>query len=383
MPALTLLHTSDWHIGKTIRGHSRADEHTSALAEVAEIAQSSAVDLVLVAGDVFETAAPSPESEAIAWRALLDLADAAGSVVVIAGNHDNPRRLEGLRDVMRLGNIHVVAEPRRPDDGGLIGFDINGCSVEVAALPFVSKRGIVRADELMTNEAYEHAGTYADRIRSLIDTLDSSSKADIKIIMAHAFVLGGGAVGGERAAHLSDEYALPAQSFPSSSAYVALGHLHKAQKVPGPSPIHYSGSLLQLDFGDTDVTKSVSIVELDAGSPAAVTHVPLSTGRALRTVVGTLDELRTQDVGDDWLRVRVREARRADLAEQVRTLFGERCVDVLVDAPESTVVELRPSRSGRTPHELYEDYLADLGISDARLVDLFDQLHADVTSGSD
>ncbi len=383
MPALTLLHTSDWHIGKTIRGHSRAEEHTRALAEVAEIAQTHTVDLVLVAGDVFETAAPSPESEAIAWRALLDLADAAGNVVVIAGNHDNPRRLDALRDIMRLGNIHVIAEPRRPDDGGLIGFDINDCRVEVAALPFVSKRAIVRVDELMRGEAFEHAGSYAERLRSLIDTLDSSSNADIKIIMAHAFVLGGGAVGGERAAHLSDEYALPAQSFPSTSAYVALGHLHKAQKIPGPSPIHYSGSLLQLDFGDTDATKSVSIVELDAGSPAAVTHVPLAEGRALRTVVGTLDELRTRDVGDDWLRVRVREARRADLAEQVRTLFGERCVDVLVDAPESEAEELPSSRSGRTPRELYEEYLADLRISDARLVDLFDELHADVISGSD
>lgn len=379
---LTLLHTSDWHIGKTIRGHSRAEEHTRALAEVAEIAQTNAVDLVLVAGDVFETAAPSPESEAIAWRALLDLADAAGDVVVIAGNHDNPRRLDALRDVMRLGNIHVIAEPRRPDDGGLIGFDINDCRVEVAALPFVSKRGIVRVNELMRGEAYEHAGTYAERLRSLIETLDASMTADIKIIMAHAFVLGGGAVGGERAAHLADEYALPAQSFPSSSAYVALGHLHKAQKVPGPSPIHYSGSLLQLDFGDTDATKSVSIVELEPGSPAAVTHVPLSEGRALRTVVGTLDELRTRDVGDDWLRVRVREARRTDLAEQVRTLFGERCVDVLVDAPESGMEKPPPSRTGRTPHELYEEYLAELGISDSRLVDLFDELHADLISGA-
>lgn len=383
MPALTLLHTSDWHIGKTIRGHSRADEHTSVLAEVAQIAQTNAVDLVLVAGDVFETAAPSPESEAIAWRALLDLADVAGSVVVIAGNHDNPRRLDALRDVMRLGNIHVVAEPRRPEDGGLIGFDVNGSRVEVAALPFVSKRGIVRVDELMRDEAYEHAGTYAERLRSLIDTLDASMSADIKIIMAHAFVLGGGAVGGERAAHLADEYALPAQSFPSSSAYVALGHLHMAQKVPGPSPIHYSGSVLQLDFGDTDATKSVSIVELEAGSPAAVTRVPLSKGRALRTIVGSLEELRTRDVGDDWLRVRVREARRSDLADQVRTLFGERCVDVLVDAPDVERDETPPSRAGRTPRELYEEYLADLRISDSRLVDLFDELHADVISGSD
>lgn len=384
MSTIRVLHTSDWHIGKTIRGLSRADEHRAVLDEVANIARKQKVDLVLVAGDVFETAAPTAEAESIAWQALLKLAESAGHVVVIAGNHDNPRRLEALRGLARLGNIHIVAEPRRPDDGGVISLTINDQLVNIAALPFVSKRGIVRADQLMADEAYEHAGLYAERVQSILAALDAACDDDaLRIVMAHGFVLGGGTGGGERPAHLTDEYALPAQIFPVGANYVALGHLHKAQKVPGPTAIHYSGSLLQLDFGDTDAKKSVSIVELTPGAPAAVTEVALSAGRRLRTVVGTLDELRTREVDDEWLRVRVREARRADLADDVRTLFGEQCIDVFIEgvAEDESGERTRELIASRTPNELFRDYLASFGIEDEAVAALFDEMYNEVASG--
>lgn len=377
MAPVRVLHTSDWHIGKTIRGLSRADEHRAVLTEITQIASDNEVDVVLVAGDVFETAAPTAESETIAWRALLDLAHVASHVVVIAGNHDNPRRFEAIRDMALLGNIHIVAEPRRASDGGVIPLDVEGTAVNVVALPFVSKRGIVRADELMSTEAYEHQGLYGDRVAHILETLDSACDPDaIRVVMAHGYVLGGGTGGGERPAHLTDDYALQAQVFPPAATYVALGHLHKAQKVPGPTAIHYSGSILQLDFGDSDASKSVSIVELTPGAPAAVTHVPLEAGRRLRTVVGTLDELRTRDVGDEWLRVRVREARRPDLAEDVRALFGERCVDVLVESqlPEGQNTQTRELITTRSPRELYGEYLASLGVEDPDLLTVFDEL---------
>ncbi len=384
MGTVRVLHTSDWHIGKTIRGLSRADEHRAALAEVAEIARDQQVDVVLVAGDLFETAAPTAESETIAWQALLELAESAGHVVVIAGNHDNPRRLEALRDLARLGNIHIVAEPRRPDDGGVISLTIGDQLVNIAALPFVSKRGIVRADQLMHDEAYEHAGLYAERVQSILTALDDACDDDaLRIVMAHGFVLGGGTGGGERPAHLTDEYAIPAQVFPLGANYVALGHLHKAQKVPGPTAIHYSGSLLQLDFGDSDAKKSVSIVELTPNAPANVTEVPLDAGRRLRTIVGTLDELRTRDIGDEWLRVRVREARRADLANDVRTLFGEQCIDVFVESPavDEGGERTRELIANRTPNELFRDYLAGLGVNDPAVEELFDEILEEVMTG--
>ncbi len=378
-----LLHTSDWHVGKTIRGISRADEHRAVFDEIVGITKSNDVDVVLVAGDLFETAAPGPEAERIVWSTLLELASAAAHVVVIAGNHDNPRRLDALAEVFALGNVHLVAEPHRPEDGGVINIDLpNGELLDVVALPFVSKRGVVRADALMELDAYELQGVYAERIRRLLGVLiEARREGALQVVMSHGFVLGGGAAGGERPAHLADEYALPAQLFSSGTNYVALGHLHKAQKIPGATAIHYSGSPLQLDFGDPDTQKSVTLVDLKAGAPAKTTKIKLEQGRRLRTLTGTLDDLREADVGNDWLRVRVIEARRPDLADHVRELLGPRCVDVLIDAPDEPVEERRRLRTGKTPQQLFEEYLDDLNIEDPRLITAFNELLADHHSG--
>ena len=89
---MRLLHTADWHVGRAIRGHSRADEHRAVLSEIAGLAAEHQVDVVLIAGDQFDTAAPSAEAEQIVYRALLDLAATGAQVVLVAGNHDNPRR---------------------------------------------------------------------------------------------------------------------------------------------------------------------------------------------------------------------------------------------------------------------------------------------------
>ena len=95
-----ILHTADWHVGKTLRGRSRADEHRGVLDEIVAITRDEAVDLVLVAGDQFDRAVPSPESEQIVYDALLRLARTGAHVVVIAGNHDNPRRLAAVKPLL-------------------------------------------------------------------------------------------------------------------------------------------------------------------------------------------------------------------------------------------------------------------------------------------
>ncbi|MET0577327.1 MAG: exonuclease subunit SbcD, partial [Ilumatobacteraceae bacterium] len=147
---MKLLHTSDWHVGKAIRGVSRADEHRHVLAEVAAVAETESVDLVVVAGDLFDTSTPSPESEEIVYQALLALARTGATVAVIAGNHDNARRLRAVAPLLRLGRVELVTEPTRPADGGVLDLVAgDGTAVQVAMLPFVSKRGIVRAADLM------------------------------------------------------------------------------------------------------------------------------------------------------------------------------------------------------------------------------------------
>jgi exonuclease SbcD len=372
-----LLHTSDWHVGKAIRGHSRADEHQAVLTEIAGIADEHDVDLVVVAGDLFDSSTPNPESEDIVYRSLLQLAGADRTVAIIAGNHDNARRLRAIAPLLALGRVHLVAEPARPDEGGVLKLVSRGkTDVRMAMLPFVSKRGIVRADELMGNAAFENAQVYSDRLRRLIDHLCSGFETDcVNVLAGHAFVLGGQLGGGERAAHVFDEYAITAQSFPPTISYGALGHLHRPQRVPAGAPIHYCGSPLQLDFGETGHTKSVNVVSLEPGIPADVSSITLTSGRHLRTIKGTLEQiLDTPPTGDDWLRVVVEGTSQAGLADRIRTELGDGVVDVRVESDRAVKARASDGHVDRSPTELFGEYLQLENIDDSRVVELFAEL---------
>ena len=204
-------------------------------------------------------------------------------------------------------------------------------------------------------------------MRRVIDALAGGfESATVNVLMAHAFVHGGQLGGGERAAHFIDDYALSAQAFPAGAGYVALGHVHRPQKIAGPGQIHYCGSPLQLDFGEEQQRKQVNLVEIEPELPPKVSPLPLSSGRTLRTVSGTLEDLEAiaETLEDEpWLRVVVREQRRAGLADDVRELLGEWVVDVRVE-DSSRPAAGRVSRAGKSPIELFDDFLDERNISD-------------------
>ncbi|MDQ1425021.1 MAG: repair protein SbcD/Mre11, partial [Acidimicrobiaceae bacterium] len=146
---MKILHTGDWHVGKVLKGLSRLDEQRGVLAEIVEVARRERPDLVAVAGDVFESAAPPPEAQALAWRTVLDLRATGADVVVIAGNHDPADAFDALRPVFAGLGITVLGRPRRPDDGGVVEITTReGERAVVGLLPFVSQRGVVKAAEL-------------------------------------------------------------------------------------------------------------------------------------------------------------------------------------------------------------------------------------------
>jgi exonuclease SbcD len=157
---------------------------------------------------------------------------------------------------------------------------------------------------------------------------------------------------------------------------VALGHVHRPQRIAGPGQIHYCGSPLQLDFGEAQQRKQVNLVEIEPGLPPSVTALSLSSGRALRTVSGSLEELREQSetlADDPWLRAVVRESRRARLADDVREMLGERVVDVRVEDADPSATP-RPSRAGKSPLELFDEFLTERNILDDRVRSLFVEL---------
>lgn len=392
---MRILHTSDWHVGRTIRGRSRADEHRAVLDEVVGIAHDREVDLVLVVGDQFDTGAPSAEAEGIVYRALLDLAATGAHVVVLAGNHDNPRRWAAVRPLLELGNVHLAEQVARPDRGGVLDLPTRSGEVaRVALVPFLSQRSVVTGDQLMGHGADQHASTYADRVRRIIAALTAEfgSGDTVDVVAAHLTVTGGGAPrlgGGERQAHTIFDYLVPPQAFPAAAHYVALGHLHLPHRVPGPAPTWYSGSPLHLDFGEADHgPKAVLVVEVTPDTPARVERVPLTSGRRLRTLRGTLDQVLAAGdaIGDDLLRVILDEPPRAGLADDVRAALPH-AVDVTVARPDHDdggdggADGFDLDALHRSPIALFDDYLDELGVEDRRLPALFRQLLDEVQAG--
>ncbi len=376
---MRILHTSDWHVGKMIRGHSRAGEHRAVLAEIVQIAQNSKVDITVVAGDLFETAAPTAESETIVYAALLDLARVA-PVVVVAGNHDNARRLQALAPLLDLGRITVATEPAAPSDGGVIEIETEvGERAKIALLPFVSQRSIVKAQSLMTNQAYENSQTYTQRLSQVIKVLtDSFDETTINLVVGHAFVTGAELGGGERPAHIVDEYGLAALAFPVTANYVALGHLHKAQAVPGPTSIHYCGSPIQVDFGESEQTKQVNVVELSPGLPAKVRPVALESGSKLITLNGPLESVvatAKQLEENCWFRIILEDEPRPGLADEARSLIGSRVVDVKTAVVRKTSTGESRQLETKTHRELFELYLNETTNDTDAALKRFDELY--------
>ena len=374
---MKLLHTADWHVGRTIRGRSRDDEHRQVLSEIAAIAGDEQVDLILVAGDIFDTSAPSPAAEEIVYRSLLDLAEVA-PVVIVAGNHDNPARLRAVAPLLSLGRVSVGATIARPDEGGIL--DLPDLAVRIALVPFIGKRGIVRVEEILRLDQAERIGEYAERVADILGALTAGMTPDtVNLVVSHLMVAGGVPGGGERIAHLFD-YSVPALSFPGHISYVALGHLHRPQKVPAPLPMWYSGSPLQLDFGEGEDRKAIVLVEAEPGLPVVVTTRELKGGRRLRTLRGTLAQIEAMvdKVGDAYLRIELEEAARAGLADDVRAILPEAVEVRLAASLASESSSEVPQRLGRDPSELFRDYLEVKKVEDSRLTALFDELLVEV-----
>src|SRR4051812_40625810 len=119
---MRFLHTSDWHVGKILKGHDRLEEHRAVLGELVGLAQTHDVDGVVVVGDLFETALPSPEAQKLVWETLMALRASGAEVLVVAGNHDNANLFEAMSNVFGALGITMVGRPRRPDEGGMVRF---------------------------------------------------------------------------------------------------------------------------------------------------------------------------------------------------------------------------------------------------------------------
>ncbi len=382
---MKFLHTSDWHIGKTLKGRSRLEEQEAVLNEIVALASEHRVDAVLVAGDLYDASAPSADAQRILVKTLLGLANTGTQVIAMAGNHDSAGMIEAYRPLAGHAGITLLGQPRSVTRGGVVSVIARstGEPLNVAVLPFLSQRWAIRASEMLTQTPAEAAGNYDQQIRELLAHLKTGFTPDaVNVVMAHLTVSGGTLGGGERAAQTIFEYWVPAAAFGSEPHYVALGHLHRRQSLSAPCPVHHSGSPICVDFGEEDNSPVVVLVEATPTTPARTTDVPLKSGRRLRTLRGTVADLADQatEVGDAYLRVYVREPARAGLREEVLAVLPN-ALEIRIDADYASTTSGRSAMpADRTPGELFAAYCKVRDVDDTRVRTLFDELHDALTS---
>jgi exonuclease SbcD len=359
---MRVLHTSDWHVGKRLERHDRIEEHRAVIDEVVGVAAAEDADLVLHSGDLFDRSVPPVEALRLGLDGLVRLADGGRRpVVVVAGNHDSPEFFETLAPFLVPFGVHLVGRIKAPGEGGVLSVDTPAGTAHVACLPFLRAAQVVdfmaRADKWY--------GAYADRIRRITEAYSAAltylaGPDDATFLTAH-FMVGGvhvhtGAPRGERDLHIGEAYAATDGAVPTTVDYVAMGHIHAPQPVPGARvPAEYAGSLLQLDFGEAGEEKRVVIVDTAPGVPAMVRSIPVAAGRRLVRVEGTWDEIEAMtDLGDAFLDLEVdTDGPDPGLVDRARDRFpGVVKVRARYERPAND----RPATAGRPLVELYAEY---------------------------
>ncbi|MCW2580452.1 MAG: sbcD, partial [Blastococcus sp.] len=315
---MRLLHTSDWHIGRTLHGTDLLAEQEAVLDGLAAVVAAEGVDVVVVAGDVYDRAVPSADATGVLDRVIGRLLATGARVVLTPGNHDSARRLGTFSGLLSAAGLHVRAVTRRLDEPVLLA-DEHG-EVAVYGIPYLEPE--VARHELGVPEARGHEAVLReamDRVRADLFLRPGARS----VVLAHAFVGGGVASDSERDICVGGVDLVPAQVFDGVD-YVALGHLHRPQTL---SPrIRYSGSPLAYSFGEAGQQKQAWLVDLDATGLAAVRPVPLPTPRQLSVLTGTLEELLADPVFEaaeqHFVSARLTDpARPADPMRRLQTRF--------------------------------------------------------------
>jgi len=267
---MNILHTSDWHLGQTLYGKKRLEEFRLFLDWLKQLIIEEHIDVLLVSGDIFDSALPSNHAQALYYRFLRDVSSGpCRHIVVTAGNHDSPSFLDAPRALLSALDVHVTGSPLTPEEEVLVLRDTeDGAQLIVCAVPFLRDRDLFRAvsgdtfeerDRQLAEGLKEHYRRCADEVSRL-----RSLHGDIPAIaMGHLFTAGSTVAGddGVRDLRIGSLGQVDASVFPSEFDYVALGHLHIPQIVARQERIRYSGSPLPMGFGEAGQQKKVFIIE--------------------------------------------------------------------------------------------------------------------------
>lgn len=298
---MKILHTSDWHLGRSLYGRKRYEEFSEFLVWLARAVEDNGINALLVAGDIFDTSTPSNRAQELYYQFLYRVArSCCRHAVVIAGNHDSPSFLSAPKELLKALNVHVIGNAGAdPQEEVLVLRDERGApELIVCAVPYLRDRDIRIAEtgesvedkerKLIAGirEHYAAVGAIAGQKRAELG-------AGIPIVgMGHLFAAGGSTVEGDgvRELYVGSLIHVSTAVFPDCFDYLALGHLHSPQTAGGSETMRYSGSPLPMGFGEADRQKQVCLVEFQK-TAASVQTIAVPKFRGLRSIKGTWDDI--------------------------------------------------------------------------------------------
>lgn len=287
---MKLIHTADWHLGKNIEGYTRLEEQRQFLKDFIKICEDEQADMIIIAGDIYDNYNPSAMAEQLFYDTLKQLSrNGSCMTVVISGNHDNPDRLTASGPLARDHGIVMAGTPNSIITPGIYGQHeitesapgyfhaiINNEEVDMLLVPFPSEKRLNEVYLNETDDETQKAASYGEKMSALFSSLkEHFHKDSIHLIASHLFVMDSIEDGSERSIQLGGSYMVGGDIFPETADYIALGHVHKPQKVPGCPNARYSGSPLPFNIKETSFHKQVISVELRAGSPCVIHELPL------------------------------------------------------------------------------------------------------------
>lgn len=300
---MKILHTSDWHLGRSLYGKKRYEEFSRFLAWLAKTIEEQTIEALLVAGDVFDTCTPSNSAQELYYRFLCRVATSCcQNIVIIAGNHDSPSFLDAPKEILRVMNVHVVgATTTNPEDELLVLYSAqNQAQAIVCAVPYLRDKDL---RTVATGETFaaKNAKLIAGLKQHYLDVCAIATRKQQKFVqqglprlpiiaMGHLFTTGGLTVDGDgvRDLYIGNLAHLDKEVFPKTIDYLALGHLHVPQCVGNTQHMRYSGSPIPMGFGEATQDKKIISIEFQGTIPN-IREIQVPCFQKLQRIVGSLD----------------------------------------------------------------------------------------------
>lgn len=368
---MRILHTSDWHLGQNFYTKSRAAEHQAFLDWLIEAAVAHQADAIIVAGDIFDTGSPPSYARELYNRFVVRLEATGCELIVLAGNHDSVATLNESRELLACLNTRVIASARQaPQEQAFILTRRDGTPGAVLCpVPFLRPRDILKSQGGQSGgqkqqQLLDAIRQHYEQCYAAACALRGERRLPI-IATGHLTTVGVTKSDAVRDIYIGTLDAFPAQLFPAAD-YIALGHIHRAQKVASSEHIRYSGSPIALSFDETGKEKSVFLVDFSDGALSAVTPLPVPVSQPLAVVKGTMEEIAAKleqwrDAPDEpkvWLDI--------EIATEHFLHDMQRQINQLTETLPVEVVLLRRSRElrERSLGTLQTETLSELGVEE-------------------